>query len=115
MRGTSRSSLYEQARQVPMEALLEAAGAEVRTRSGWAAIRCPWHDDRTPSASFQSTDGVFVCHGCGIKGDVIDVARQTQGFTTRKEAAEWLVQTFGTTTPSSTQRGRWRDGLWIEG
>ena len=41
---------------------LRAAGA-----SGWQACRCPWHDDRRPSAAVlldAPGSGSFVCHAC---------------------------------------------------
>jgi len=43
--------------------------------------------------------GVFVCHGCGVKGDVITIARlhleQTKGGSTFSEALQWLEEEFG--------------------
>lgn len=47
-------------------------GGEFKTAN---AIKCPFHDDRTPSASLYEKDGVwrFKCHGCGFCGDIYDV------------------------------------------
>ena len=52
-----------------IRAVLEAHGAVVRERSGWQPIRCPYHDDRTASASVNTRDGAYLCHACGVKGD----------------------------------------------
>jgi hypothetical protein len=50
---------------------LEAAGSHFRGR----VCRCPFHDDKSPSAGIFYKDGVwkFKCHGCGFGGDVLDV------------------------------------------
>lgn len=65
---TSRSELIAE---------LEAAGAVVMGNK----IKCPFHDDRNPSAGvFQGQDGIwrFKCHSCNVGGDVFDIqARRT--------------------------------------
>jgi DNA primase len=53
--------------------VLTRHGANVRARSGWAAIKCPYHGDTTASASVNTTIGRFNCHGCGVRGDVYDL------------------------------------------
>ena len=56
---------------------LELAGATVQGRT----VKCPFHDDRSPSASiYQRDDGAwaFHCHTCSWDGDIFDVrARRT--------------------------------------
>ena len=67
---------------------LEAAGAAVSGNK----IKCPFHDDRHPSAGvFQGADGIwrFKCHGCDAKGDVFDVQARRTG----RPLAEILRQT----------------------
>lgn len=59
----------------PLLAELRAAGALVKSPN---SIRCPFHDDRTPSAGvYQGDDGVwrFKCQAasCGIHGDLYDI------------------------------------------
>lgn len=50
--------------------VLESYGAVLRDRYGWQPIRCPFHDDRTASASVSLEDGAFACHACDVRGDV---------------------------------------------
>lgn len=52
-----------------IKAVLEAHGATIKDRHGWQAIKCPYHDDRTASASVSVSKGAFHCHACGVKGD----------------------------------------------
>lgn len=53
-------------------------------RAGWAyepvgdnevKLRCPAHDDKTPSASLNTEKNLWQCHtaGCGAKGDIISL------------------------------------------
>lgn len=46
------------------------------------SIRCPFHDDRNPSAGiYPESDGhwAFKCHGCDFQGDVFDVRAKASG------------------------------------
>lgn len=35
-------------------------------------IKCPFHNDRTPSMTIYPNDRGFYCHGCKAKGNTID-------------------------------------------
>lgn len=57
----------------------------VRQRKG-LLIRCPWHDERTPSCSVRFADdgGIAVhCFGCGAGGDVLSLIAVANGWDTR--------------------------------
>ncbi|MCG9000244.1 CHC2 zinc finger domain-containing protein [Laribacter hongkongensis] len=55
---------------------------------GWQ-VRCPFHDDRHPSATAYR-DGSFHCHACGAHCcDVLDFHRRISGLGF-KQAAEAL-------------------------
>jgi KaiC/GvpD/RAD55 family RecA-like ATPase len=60
-------------------AAVSATGVQFRGN----ACRCPWHDDRAPSAGVyrHRDDGVwlFKCLGCGIVADVFDVRARVSG------------------------------------
>lgn len=45
-------------------------------------IRCPMpgHEDKSPSASFNSKNGAFNCMGCGADGDIFTVAAAHYGM-----------------------------------
>jgi hypothetical protein len=51
---------------------------------------CPFHDERSPSFYVNPAKGVYLCRGCGAKGDAIDFIRETEklDFT---DAVEWLA------------------------
>lgn len=53
-------------------------------------IRCPVHDDRTPSCSVQDRDGVVLwnCHACGESGDALDLIAAVRGGTFADALAE---------------------------
>ncbi|MHC4397632.1 MAG: AAA family ATPase [Planctomycetota bacterium] len=59
---------------------LKTAGARVRG----TVIKCPFHEDKTPSGGvYQDSNGVwrFKCHaaGCGFCGDIFDVRAKITG------------------------------------
>lgn len=62
-------------REIPKPAIadvLTELGAEsVPTGYGWVRMRCPFHEDRTPSAAVNhdAETGGFRCHSCGRHGD----------------------------------------------
>ena len=61
-----------------LESALRVAGAEFRGRS----VKCPFHEDRDPSAGvYQRPDDVwaFKCHACGINEDIIGVRARIAG------------------------------------
>ena len=56
-------------------------------------MRCPFHDDKSPS---MKSDQKFICFGCGAKGDVIDFAARLFDLPPY-EAAGKLVADMGLT------------------
>lgn len=49
-------------------------------------VRCPWHDERTPSCSIRrGSDGTVAirCHGCGATGDALNLIAAVHGLTLR--------------------------------
>lgn len=43
-------------------------------------IRCPFHDDQTPSCSINLTKGIFNCFGCTAEGNVLDFIRLKEEY-----------------------------------
>ena len=41
--------------------------------------RCPFHSDRRSSFSFNLEKGLFYCHGCRAKGNMVEFERRTSG------------------------------------
>ena len=57
-------------------------------------VCCPFHDDRTPSMKLN--EDYFYCFGCGVSGDVIDLAARLFGLSSYA-AAQKLAADFGIT------------------
>ncbi len=62
-------------------AVVEYYGGEVNTtRAGWTKIRCPFHDDRMPSATINVAEGVFKCWAGCVAGDGFAVVMWREGL-----------------------------------
>ncbi len=62
-----------------MAAYLEHLGVQVHGGHGWRKVRCPFHDDRSPSATVSGDGGAFKCHVCDVKGDVFSLVMANEG------------------------------------
>ena len=61
-------------------------------------VRCPFHDDHTPSLKLN--EDYFYCFGCGAGGDVVELTRRL--FDLRPyEAANKLAVDFGVDVPAT--------------
>ncbi|THV39666.1 hypothetical protein FAB82_17510 [Glycomyces buryatensis] len=51
----------------------------------WNPCKCPdpSHEDHNPSASVHPGKGAFMCHSCGISGDLISLIRDQEGVNYR--------------------------------
>lgn len=61
---------------------------------GWFSIRCPFHDDRNPSARYNDIRDRFDCYVCDIHGDIFDVVQQWFGYADVRDAREWIESNF---------------------
>jgi DNA primase len=52
----------------------------VPERFGWAGMLCPFHDDKSKSASVNTDAGRFHCFTCGVSGDAIDLIQMKEGL-----------------------------------
>jgi len=56
-------------------------------------VRCPWHDEHTPSCSvYRGDDGTIAvkCHGCGASGDALALVAVRSGLDLRRDFREVL-------------------------
>jgi hypothetical protein len=62
--------------------LTRDGGRTVLRQSAGLVVRCPVHEDRTPSCSVQLREGVLLwrCHGCGASGDVLTLIGAVRGI-----------------------------------
>lgn len=75
---------------------LEAAGVTVRwARGGWQPVKCPYHEDRTASASVNVDKDRFHCFACDISEDLVGLMRKDRGVG-YVEAVAQAAKEFGT-------------------
>lgn len=81
---------------------------------GWVPCLCPFHGDEHKSASVNEDEGLFNCHGCGVKGDATGVLMQAYNYTPEqaREAIEGMhvtrkpVKVTPSRKPHGTRKGR---------
>jgi hypothetical protein len=79
-------------------------------------VSCPFHDDDTPSCSFNVKKNVFICHaaGCKTKGDIITFLAKLLK-TTRRVMWEDLSKRYNlesVKTIDSDVIERWHEAIW---
>lgn len=57
-------------------------------RFRWQRVRCPFHDDRNPSASVHLGKQKFHCHGCDMAGGAVRLIMKWEGLKLQ-EALRW--------------------------
>jgi len=55
---------------------------------------CPFHEERSPSFSVNSTDKLYHCFGCGVGGDLFEFVMSTQNLDF-PAAVETLAERYG--------------------
>lgn len=106
--------------QVDIVVLIEQLGGRVEGERHWGGrtlrwipTACPFHMDQVASASINQEAGRFTCHGCGVRGDVIDLAKMHLGIEGKEDATQkaldWLASEFGVTDQDApVPVRRWR-------
>jgi DNA primase len=87
--------------------LAEVVGRRVRLiRRGREYVGlCPFHKEKTPSFSVVEDKAFYHCFGCGVHGDVIGFAMQTESMTF-PEAVEALARQAGLDVPTQSPEDR---------
>ena len=87
-----------------IEEYLNYIGAEMPARgSGWRKMKCCFHIDSHASAAVNYDKNAFVCHGCGVKGDVYSLIMYKEGGDFR-EAVNFAASVL--TTGNTEIRGK---------
>jgi hypothetical protein len=61
-------------------------------RGGWLTCLCPFHDDHKPSFYFSDAVGVWGCHACNVRGDVINLYARFEQIPVREAISRlWAV------------------------
>jgi len=92
--------------------LVYYGGDEVSDGYGWKAYACPFHGDRSASASVNTQDQLFNCHaGDCPKGNAVQIVMKQEGLT-YGDAVIRTKQISGQVDqgPSPSQRGRGSGG-----
>ncbi|MCP4491934.1 MAG: hypothetical protein GY820_32215 [Gammaproteobacteria bacterium] len=66
--------------------LVESQGYDITRQGKDYVIRCPFHEDDTPSLIISPKSNLFHCFGCDAAGSVIDWVMKTQGVSFRHAA-----------------------------
>src|SRR2546423_13586207 len=91
--GRIKDSSVEQVKAAADMAAVVSARTQLRRVGSRYLGRCPFHDERTPSFSVNTTDKLYYCFGCGAKGDLITFVRETEHLDF-VGAIEWLADRF---------------------
>jgi len=61
-------------------------------RGDWLNCPCPFHDDKKPSFYFSDQKGVWGCHACNVRGDVINLYARFEAVNVREAVSRmWAV------------------------
>ncbi len=74
--------------------LVEARTGPGRPSRGQMMLRCPFHDERTPSFHVHPGDKLYKCFGCGEQGGLFDFVQKLESLSF-PEAVEWLADRYG--------------------
>jgi DNA primase len=85
--------------------IVRTVGEYVRLRKIGARYSglCPFHTEKTPSFSVNPGLGIFICFGCGKKGDVLTFVQEIEQLTFY-ETLKLLADRNGLTMPSKRER-----------
>lgn len=99
---------------LPVTLVLNYYGAEAPpARAGWTKMRCPFHDDRKPSAAWHYKYNGFRCQGCGVKGNGITLIMHQEGVSYAKAcelARSWFGDSYDAVRDESQERRRFPSG-----
>lgn len=75
----AKDELERLKREVSLRRLVESQGHALTRRGKDWVMRCPFHDDATPSLVVTESKNLYHCFGCGAGGSVLDWVMKTQG------------------------------------
>jgi DNA primase len=85
--------------------IVRTVGEYVRLRKIGARYSglCPFHTEKTPSFSVNPALGIFICFGCGKKGDVLKFVQEMEQLTF-PETLKLLAERNGIPMPAYRER-----------
>lgn len=79
----------------------DITGTQPRKTGSSYSVRCPFHDDKSPSCVLYPQSGTFHCFGCGESGDAISLVMKLQGKDF-PDAVSYLLSRYRTDIDAST-------------
>jgi len=66
---------------------------EIKIKIGdWSTCACPFHEDRKPSFAFCDRLGIWTCHACNVRGDVINLYARFEAVNVQEAISRmWAV------------------------
>lgn len=91
---------------IPIVPVLAYYGADLDDGYGdrWVPVKCPFHDDRSASASVNVEKGAFTCHACEMRGDAAKLVQLHEGLPSYREGADRAREIAG--VPASQRQGK---------
>ena len=85
--------------------IVRTVGEYVRLRKIGARYSglCPFHTEKTPSFNVNPALGIFICFGCGKKGDVLTFVQEIEQLTFY-ETLQTLAERHGIPMPAKRER-----------
>jgi hypothetical protein len=80
----------DRARSYPIQDLVISNVSEVKKTGGSYQIKCPFHEEKTPSMVIYASTNHFHCFGCQEHGDVIKLCQRLKGLDF-KESVKYLI------------------------
>lgn len=101
--------------QARFDTVLARYGLETTGQGAERMIRCPFHDDRTPSCAINLDKKLFHCFGCGAQGSILDFIALMDSCSVADAAqqlADWdnVAQPFAETAGVAKERAQQRSG-----
>lgn len=91
------------------ETLLGRYGLESHGQGAERMVRCPFHDDRSPSCSVNLEKKIFHCFACGETGTILDFVARMESCSLAK-AAQLLGEPATSAAPVTAPAGKARAG-----
>lgn len=61
-----------------------------RSAANQHRVRCPYHDDRSPSCDVNLAKNTFYCRSCEAQGGLAEVVIRAGNAHTRAQAFDWI-------------------------
>ena len=91
---------------------------QLKKRGANFIVRCPFHDEKTPSFTVSASKGIYKCFGCGKGGNSVSFVMEHEHYS-YPEALKYLAEKYSIEivekemTPEQSIRANDRDSLYV--